>query len=494
MKQIKYSFKSEKLQVDYITFNLKNGKNSTQKIAHFFNRYHRFNCYFYDQKAGSEKKKPYLDIVNPSYELEMVFVFNANPVNRNTILIQFSGRNAYYFYRILKTQEFNWQIFNLNDLTIGRFDISYIRSNNRIEKSNLLLFLERSADKFKTRYPSSDPLIIGTTLGLGTRTGDYFLRIYSSAPDNDSLKFELEIKKYKAKQITPFLIQNSFVEFENSIVESFFRYLKIALVFDTCYTDWLLIRLRDTKKPTNYLISNYLNKNLVTYSMDDKLTFYRVLQFLSFTRTRHFKKEILNGEFYYTFSFPLIDFAKRINLYPLDTYRRKKLLTFLEQIHNLPPIYQWFSDFEFRSSLVFPVIRVKNQTSKHTKLIIHITVSESFYKLQYPFYFPDSFYTFENKYDLISKFAIIKSISSQFSTRKVLHLEDLFKGLNNQNKTYIKNNIIQQFQHLNHDGFIHNEFHLVQKDKEIIQVNKLTKELLNSTQQLIFYENIKPKI
>ena len=49
MKQIKYSFKSEKLQVDYITFNLKNGKKHTQKIAHFFNRYHRFNCYFYDQ-------------------------------------------------------------------------------------------------------------------------------------------------------------------------------------------------------------------------------------------------------------------------------------------------------------------------------------------------------------------------------------------------------------------------------------------------------------
>ena len=156
--------------------------------------------------------------------------------------------------------------------------------------------------------------------------------------NNDSLKFELEIKKYKAKQITPFLIQNSFVEFENSIVESFFRYLKIALVFDTCYTDWLLLRLRDTKKPTNYLILNYLNKNLVTDSMDDKLTFYRILQFLSFTRNRDFKKEILNGEFYYTFSFPLIDFIKRINLYPLDTYRRKKLLTFLEQIQNLPPI------------------------------------------------------------------------------------------------------------------------------------------------------------
>jgi len=33
MKQTKYSFESEKLQVDYITFNLKNEKNNTRKIT-----------------------------------------------------------------------------------------------------------------------------------------------------------------------------------------------------------------------------------------------------------------------------------------------------------------------------------------------------------------------------------------------------------------------------------------------------------------------------
>ena len=47
----------------------------------------------------------------------MVFVFHSNPGNRNTILIQFSGHNASKFYAILKSQKFNWQIFNLNNLT-----------------------------------------------------------------------------------------------------------------------------------------------------------------------------------------------------------------------------------------------------------------------------------------------------------------------------------------------------------------------------------------
>lgn len=114
------NFKNESLSVDYIW-----------KIAQYFNHYHLFNCYLCDEKIGFKSKKLYLDLVNSRYKLEMlfVFVFNSNPVNRNTVLIQFSSLNSCHFYRILKTQKFNWEIFDLNDLSLGRFDISYIRSN-----------------------------------------------------------------------------------------------------------------------------------------------------------------------------------------------------------------------------------------------------------------------------------------------------------------------------------------------------------------------------
>jgi len=418
----------------------------------------------------------------------MILIFNINPVNRKTLGIQFSGTNAYHFYSILKTQEFHWKIFNLNDLSLGRIDISFIRSQKIIKKLDLLNFFEKSAQKFKKHYSSLYPQRINTSLGLGTRTGDYFLRIYKSA--DDSLKFELEIKKYKSKQLTPFLISNSFVELENSIAESFFRYLKIALVFDTDYTDWLLVKLRDTNKPNNCLVSNYLKKNSITRSISDKANFYRILQFLSVTRNWNFKQDILNGELYYTFNFPLVDFAKQIDLHPLDNYNRKKLLQFFNQLQKFTPIYQCFTDFEFRNSLIFPVIRIENRTSNHTKIMIHITVSESFYKIRYPFYFTKTFNNFGNTYDLKLKTAIIESISHEVSSRKILYIEPLFDRLNNKNKTAMKNNLIQQFQHLINEGFIHNEFHLLQKDNQMIQVNKLTIELINSTKQLIFYENI----
>ena len=222
--------------------------------------------------------------------------------------------------------------------------------------------------------------------------------------------------------------------------------------------------------------------------MDNKLTFYRILQFLSFTRNCHFKRENLNGESYYNFSFPLVDFARQIGLHSLNTYQRKKLLEFFYQLQGLPPVYQWFSDSEFRSALIFPVIRIENQTSKHTKLMVHITVSRSFYNLQYPFHFPRSFWTYENKYDFRLKFAIIESICYQGSTRKVLNLEDLFNKLNNQNKTYMKTNLIQQLKYLKNGGIIQDKIYL--NDKHTLNLNKLTIQSINSTKQLIFYENI----
>ena len=105
------NFVKDSLSVDYITLNLKNGKDNIRKVAQYFNHYHRFNCYSCDQKIGFKSKKPYLDLVNPRYKLEMVFVFNSNPVNRNIVLIQFSDLDSCHFYCILKIQKFNRKIF-----------------------------------------------------------------------------------------------------------------------------------------------------------------------------------------------------------------------------------------------------------------------------------------------------------------------------------------------------------------------------------------------
>lgn len=76
---------------------------------------------------------------------------------------------------------------------------------------------------------------------------------------------------------------------QNSIVNSFLQYLKIALVFDTCYTDWFLIIIRRTHKPAGSLISSYMDEKLVMTSNQDKLFFYITIQLLSFARTCQLK-------------------------------------------------------------------------------------------------------------------------------------------------------------------------------------------------------------
>lgn len=209
---------------------------------------------------------------------------------------------------------------------------------------------------------------------------------------------------------------------------------------------------------------------------------------MSFTRNCQFKEEILNKELYYNFSFPLVDFARQIDLHPLNTYQRKNLLRFFYQLQHVPLVYQWLSDSKFRSALIFPVIRIENYTSKQIKLMVHITVYKSFYNLKYPFHFPENFWTYENRYDFRVKFTIIESICQQKSTRKVLELEYLFNKLNNKNKTYIRTHLIRQLQHLNDAEVIQNEIYL--NDKQTIHINKLTIPLINSTKQIIFYENI----
>ena len=52
----------------------------------------------------------------------------------------------------------------------------------------------------------------------------------------------------------------------------------------------------------------------------------------------------------------------------------------------------------------------------------------------------------------------------------------------------MKTNLIQQLKYLKDAGLIQNKIYL--NHKQTIQVNKLTIPLINSTKQIIFYENI----
>ena len=69
-------FKNQSIEVDYITLNLKNGKDKTTKIANYLYNNYKFNCYSYEKKVGIKDKKSYLGLVSSSHNFEVVFKFN----------------------------------------------------------------------------------------------------------------------------------------------------------------------------------------------------------------------------------------------------------------------------------------------------------------------------------------------------------------------------------------------------------------------------------
>ena len=196
MQQSNITFQNRKLTVDYITFNLRNGTSQTQEIANIFNFYYGFDSYLVDQKYKNSSKEPFF-VNNKSHQL--IFVLNSSKHKAKTVLIQFSGENAAHLYNLLKSEEFYWPDFDYFDLVFDRFDIDYIREKQVINDLVFQDFEKRCVQKYKAHYLQVlTESVLTTGFSLGTRKKKLFLRTYKPG-DNSFLKFELEIKKAKAK-------------------------------------------------------------------------------------------------------------------------------------------------------------------------------------------------------------------------------------------------------------------------------------------------------
>ncbi len=68
------------------------------------------------------------------------------------MMIRFIGEDGKYFYELIKKKQINWNIFDLSNTNISRFDLYYLRDLPEAEsKKQLELFLENSCDKTNKR-------------------------------------------------------------------------------------------------------------------------------------------------------------------------------------------------------------------------------------------------------------------------------------------------------------------------------------------------------
>lgn len=484
----KITLKDGNLVVDWISLNI-TGLLDPDPIASYLLQF-GFNSNLKD--TSSEKFEVLYH--NSQNQYQAVFVSSATKFWTG-FTVSFSGKNASYFYDLVKNKTIDLTIFDLSRTNFGRFDICYFRKTMPTDqKKHLQSFLEESKQKYlssaHTKYATLDYNSKGWILRLGNRKSSNYYRVYQK---NIGFQFELELKKSVLKPFQPFFFEERIEEFEERLAKYFYHQFHKVLALDFSYTDWLLTRLRQLKllQLPGYqicLVTDYLRKNNLD-NFNQKESFFRLLQFLSFIRTIPNSTQIsLGNQIYYTVRFPLSQFLEFLHIDTTSSYQRKKVLRFLKSLTTLQPLTHKFLDEEFRSSIMVPYVENFKQSNRS---IILIVIGKELYRYNYPFFFPTSFIRYQSKYDLQIKLQFIDSISN-IGIQKQFQLQTFMNqfSVSNQKQTQIKQVIIDLFHDLKDQEFIQDQFQLVYQDDTLKKVTQLTLQSFISLRYIKFYELI----
>lgn len=128
---------------------------------------------------------------------------------------------------------------------MGRFDINYVYQDKDYFSYQTTKIFLRQCQEFIGYLPrkrwtrlDEDPKKNDLILKICKRGNPNYQRIYF---EPEGLKFELELRKYKAKQFQHWLFENQIQEFENQITEHFFKRWSQLLPIkeSSLYTNWI---------------------------------------------------------------------------------------------------------------------------------------------------------------------------------------------------------------------------------------------------------------
>ena len=123
MKENKLNFESENFVVHYITLNLREtvDKKDLRPIAKYLSDHCNFNSTLFIEATGL--KESFYSKPSNKYEIEFR-IYYYNPKVKNFwegTQIHFKGESAIPLYELIKNQKFQWDIFHMEKLKIGRF-------------------------------------------------------------------------------------------------------------------------------------------------------------------------------------------------------------------------------------------------------------------------------------------------------------------------------------------------------------------------------------
>jgi hypothetical protein len=164
----------------------------------------------------------------------------------------------------------------------------------------------------------------------------------------------------------------------------------------------------------------------------------------------------------------------------------------LKSLQELPPLVEKFSDMEFRSSIMFPLVKLSKQGRSW---IFKVAIGNQLYSYSYPFVFKNSLSNYQSKYDLLIKLKIIEVLSTTDLEKKFC-VEDFLNqfSISNQKQREIKKRIVDLLNELITSKTLESHFDIVSKNnskKEFDErVKKLTPSLLSQSKDIFLYEII----
>ena len=367
--------------------------------------------------------------------------------------IIFSGKDAAHFYKLIKTQKFNWKILMIDQhtLSLGRIDLCFSRPNDlnhTIKSFDAFLVDSRTQiqNHTTTRHIRLQDFPDGKVLKVNRRNNSLHYRVYQK---NQGVRFELEFKHRQTQLVQNYLFKNQLDIFEDKLVLQFFKYSGQVLRLDYQYTDWIVdfrrrYRLVNPSNPT--LLTGYLENRIMSKEEEERL--FHLLQFLSFIKSleltplKDFKRLSVKKQNYYRLKFPLSKFVKFTGIQFSNKSDRKKLIGYFKKLHKLDPIVKEFSDGAFRSYVCFLYAECENPSGK--AWFVEVAAAEELFWFPYPFQLPKSFLISRNKNDLRLKIQFIKALAVS-GQEKTLDLQEFFNKINVPNKYLIgiKESIVQ---------------------------------------------------
>jgi len=494
MNQEKMTFKSHKLQVDFLTLSMENVSNikKIQEFANYLFKNSGFNCFL---SEGNTRKITQTLFQNLATKDTAIIRINYWRVT----VIEFPGQSGQKLYQLLKSRQLDWKFFPRQSLNLTRFDLCYpLIKTDTFDSRELDQFLIESRkhilDKTQTRTVKLINNKKGVILGINKRSNPRYVRVYET---QSTIRFELELKNSALKDVKEKLFSYQFDDFESRLTQLYFHYIKKFFNLDSCFVTWLIDFIRkdygNQARTQLVLATEYFTNITCIFENQSSERVYHLLQFLNFIKTLNREdctQHLLEGKSYFVHTFLLNDFINFIGIKNIKTQRFKTREYFSQLLKN-DPIIEQFEDCSFR---VFATFLYSSVYKKSNRWFVRVYINEDLYKYVYPFVLSKSFRNYDNKTDCILKLKLIRSISVK-STKKVFYLSQFLEQLKLSGRRIVnvKQDLIFLIQEIVQQGIIQSKLELVHKNGNIQQLDQdqLTIKKLNlRVKHLVFYEKL----